>query len=568
MKEVTRTGSLLAGLARWPIAVLSVLCLLAWLPGFAPLPPLDRDESRFAQSSKQMVETGDWIDIRFSTVPRYNKPIGIYWMQAAATKALGRPPFDQIWTYRVPSLLGALIAVFLCYWCCRALAPPETSLIAAALLAMTMSLSAEAHIAKTDAMLLAAILGSQGVMLRCYLFVRVALEKAPSLGLALAGWIAIGIGILLKGPVILAVLALTAVSLSVWDRDWRWLKYLRAGFGIPLALAIVLPWGIAIGIATHGAFYQQSLGHDFASKIVAGQETHGGWPGYYLVLASVTLWPVTLFALPAIGAAITSRTDPAVRYLLCWLAPNWAMFELVPTKLPHYILPVYPALAMLAAVWVTQPRTGNAPRWQTVLRYVAIAQFALALLAFIAVCLLLPNRFGSALPTWTMAALTSAEVAGAIAVIFAAIRRRVAASIAAIGSAALRYPGIVGGVAPSLGRIWMSPHIAERVAADRAKNDPPPVLAGYVEPSLVFELGTGTHIENGKSAAATAAQQGGLALIEDHERGKFLAALKMDGGLAKPVDGVSGFNYSKGRNEHVTIFRVTPAPPITEPPPE
>src|ERR1700759_5631863 len=79
----------LARLARRPLMVLSLLGLLVWLPGFLSLPPLDRDESRFAQSSRQMVESGDPVDIRFGHVPRYKKPVGIYWLQALSTQALG-----------------------------------------------------------------------------------------------------------------------------------------------------------------------------------------------------------------------------------------------------------------------------------------------------------------------------------------------------------------------------------------------------------------------------------------------------------------------------------------------
>ena len=158
-----------AGLARRPAVVLLLLCLIGWLPGFFSLPPMDRDEARFAQASKQMVETGNLVDIRFGKAPRYKKPIGIYWLQAAATRLFGAPPYREIWTYRLPSLLGALFAVFLVYWSVRALAPPEAALIAAALLALTLALGAEARLATTDAMLLATVVAAQGVLLRLYL---------------------------------------------------------------------------------------------------------------------------------------------------------------------------------------------------------------------------------------------------------------------------------------------------------------------------------------------------------------------------------------------------------------
>src|ERR1700678_1573569 len=98
---------------RHPFALLALLGLLLWLPGILSLPPLDRDESRFAQSSRQMVESGNWVDIRFGHVPRYKKPVGIYWLQALSTEVAGQfqeGRDDQIWTYRVPSLLGGIAA--------------------------------------------------------------------------------------------------------------------------------------------------------------------------------------------------------------------------------------------------------------------------------------------------------------------------------------------------------------------------------------------------------------------------------------------------------------------------
>src|SRR3972149_2517124 len=101
-------------------ALLVVFALLAFLPGFFQIPPVDRDEARFAQATKQMVERGEYIDIRFQDEVRYKKPVGIYWLQAVAVKAgeaLGIPHTrTAIWLYRLPSLAGATAAVVLTYW--------------------------------------------------------------------------------------------------------------------------------------------------------------------------------------------------------------------------------------------------------------------------------------------------------------------------------------------------------------------------------------------------------------------------------------------------------------------
>jgi 4-amino-4-deoxy-L-arabinose transferase-like glycosyltransferase len=98
-----------------PVLALLLLVLLAWLPGLSILPPLDRDESRFAESSRQMAETGNFVDIRLAGGTRYNKPIGIYWLQAAAVTLAGPTLQNRISVYRLPSLLGGILSLIFTY---------------------------------------------------------------------------------------------------------------------------------------------------------------------------------------------------------------------------------------------------------------------------------------------------------------------------------------------------------------------------------------------------------------------------------------------------------------------
>jgi 4-amino-4-deoxy-L-arabinose transferase-like glycosyltransferase len=563
-----RSAASLLNPARWPAVVLLLLCLVAWLPGALTLPPLDRDESRFAQASKQMVETGNLVDIRFNAGPRYNKPVGIYWLQAAAAEAFGSAHRDQIWVYRLPSLIGGYLALLFAYWCARAFAAPRTALLAAAFLGATLLLSAEAEIATTDAVLLAAILAAQAVLLRVYLAARNGSYKPPGLAITLAGWVAVAAGVLVKGPVILGVLGVTILGVSALDRDWRWLRGTRAAFGIPLALALVLPWVIAIGIESHGAFFQQSLGHDFGNKLVGGQESHGALPGYFLLLASATLWPVTLLALPGVYSALLFRREPVVRYLFMWAAATWLLFELVPTKLPHYILPAYPALAMLAALWTSRSRPIDEPRWERIARYAACLQFLLGAACLAAAAVVVPQKFGGGIVIW-VAAGSAVSFAIALTAAVALVRRRaVGAGILAIASALIFYPVVTLGLAPGLAPIWTSPHAAQLVAQAKRPDDPPVVLAGYVEPSLVFLLGSDTRIETAKSAADIAAMQGGLALVEDGGRTDFLTELSSRDTSARILGRTAGFDYSRGKPVQMTLYRVAPALQITTPPAE
>src|SRR5215813_11062183 len=124
-----------AGSHRRACLLLAIVALLAFLPGFFNIPPVDRDEARFAQATKQMLETGDFVDIRFQDDVRYKKPVGIYWMQAAAVQtasALGLArPQARIWVYRIPSLIGAIGAVLLTYWTALAFVTRRGAILAA-----------------------------------------------------------------------------------------------------------------------------------------------------------------------------------------------------------------------------------------------------------------------------------------------------------------------------------------------------------------------------------------------------------------------------------------------------
>ena len=565
----TRGGRALAWAARRWWLTLGLLCLVLWTPGILTLPPLDRDESRFAQSSKQMLETMNFVDIRFGHVPRYKKPVGIYWLQAATTAVAGLGNRSHIWTYRLPSLLGGLAAVLLCFWCARAIAPPEVSWLGAAFMATSLLLTAESTIATTDAVQLACVLGAMGVLLRVYLAARDARQVAPSLRLILFGWAALAAGVLVKGPVTPGFCAITIVALVIWERgDWRWLKGLRPLYGVPLALLIVLPWFIAILLASRGAFYEQSLGEDFAAKLAGGQESHGGWPGYYLLLAMLTFWPAILFVAPGLGAAIRRSDVPATRFLLAWAGACWLLVEIVPTKLPHYVLPAYPPLAMLAATWLLSPREENGARWQPVLFWLAAVQFMVGAAVLAAAPVLLPRLYGSG-AAWWLVALAVAGAVIALAALAAHVRRMPLAAAACSALAVLvLYPTITVGAAPRLDELWVSPRAAAMIARNAHPGDPPPVLAGYTEPSLVFLLGTDTRLTDGTGAAEVGAYQGGLALIADKERPAFLAHLAEIEADAVAVDQLSGFNYSRGRKVHLTLYRVTASQDETVPPAE
>ncbi|MEM8665169.1 MAG: glycosyltransferase family 39 protein, partial [Pseudomonadota bacterium] len=329
-------------------AVLLLIAIaLSYLPGLASVPPLDRDEPRYTQATKQMMETGDFVRIRFQEAPRHKKPVGIHWLQAGAATASGLGPDAPLWVYRLPSLFGAMAAILLALWAVRAFLPGPLALVATALFSSMIIVGVEARLAKTDAVLLATILAAQGALARLWL------AQARPLGLELLFWVALALGILVKGPIAPMVCGLTVLILCVVDRR-RLLTKLRFLIGIPILAAICLPWYVAIYLATDGAFFAAALGRDFLGKAAGGQEGHGAPPlthiGFFLAVA----WPLAPFAVAAIWQGVKAR-GPALTFAFAWVVPAWIVFELTPTKLPHYTLPMLAGVA-LAAVAVLAER--------------------------------------------------------------------------------------------------------------------------------------------------------------------------------------------------------------------
>jgi len=530
--------------------LLLLLCLGLYLPGLASLPVTDRDEARFAQATRQMLESGDFLHIRFLDEPRNAKPAGIYWLQAASVAALSDAGSNAIWPYRVPSLLGAVGAVLLTFEFGARLCGRPAALCGAALLASSLGLVAEAHLAKTDAVLLFCCVAAQGALAE---IARAARGGAVSWGWPFLFWTAEAAAVLVKGPVAPALALLTCLALVLAMRDARWLRQLRPLWGVPVFLAFVLPWLIAISLATSGAFLNQSMGHDFLGKIVGAQESHGAWPGTYLLLLPLTFWPGSLLLLAAGVGAWRERRDPAVRFLVAWAVPFWLVLELVPTKLPNYLLPAFPALALLAGRAAVDA-SADLPAWG---RHVVASLWGLLSLAVAGSLALAPHWLGQGFDAVELAAAAAVVVVAALAV--RALRHAVTPGLA-LGAAvlALLVVPALAYEAPRLDRLWLS-RAAAAMVARVVPRGAPVIVAGYDEPSLVFLLGSRTEILPPQQAAqALAKTPGALALVAGRASNAFAAAAAGAGMTAQAIGAVSGLNYSNGKTMTLTLYRSAP----------
>ncbi len=557
-------------------ALIALIALVSGLLGAGRTPVMDTDEARFAQASRQMVESGDYVRIRLQESDRHVKPIGVHWAQAAAVQVFepltGRT--NAIWPYRFPSALGLMLAALAALWGGTALIGARPALYGAALLGASVLAGFEGMTAKTDALLL----GFTTLALAALARLRQPLAPSPQgrggNWIALLFWAALAVGVLIKGPVTPLVVALTLLAVAGWERRVGWMKPLLWWPGPLLAIAIVAPWAITISLETNGRFFADMFGGDIAPKLFSGQESHFALPGYHTFLLPFFIFPAT-YALPAAArivwdAARAPRDDAEqapIRFLIAWAVPVLIFFELAATKLPHYALPAYPAIALLCGAGLNAI-LGR--RWRTA-HPAGIVMFAVCGVAIVALmaatATFMPGDFTTDFRRAVSTALIGVGVVGAATVALIMLRRPVARVAAMVLCALVLSYSLRAHLLPEARTLFVS---SEAVAAlTRARLTPretrPLWVVGYNETSLVFL--TRTSIRMAEPMQASAEAQVGDAMIVE---GRLLQAVANDlatRGLAfapaePPVRG-----FALGRGERVALFvgQVTAPAALTEP---
>jgi 4-amino-4-deoxy-L-arabinose transferase-like glycosyltransferase len=349
---MTLLDRLSTGWKAWVALFLITFCAAA--PGVFQLPALDRDESRFAQASKQMLEDHDYIRIQYQDELRNKKPAGIHWLQAGSTALFTGPEAKQIWTYRFPSWIGASLAAVACFWCGIPLIGRRGAFLGAALFGSTLLLTSEAHISKTDAVLVCLTTLGIGALGRLYI------RKDQSKKMALLFWLAMGLGFLIKGPVTPMVAAYAGIGAWVWGRAENgkggdWWRPLLWWAGPALFVALVLPWFAWVQAATHGEFLQGAVGKDLKDKFTGASEGHGGWPFYHLTHLPIWFFPAILLIVPGLVAGwqdvrkttVARKGHPALLVGAALLAVSLLLALVLPTSAANGVKVAYPAVLLL-----------------------------------------------------------------------------------------------------------------------------------------------------------------------------------------------------------------------------
>lgn len=544
-------------------ALIALIALTSSLFGATRMPVMDADEARFAQATRQMVESGDYVAIRLQDEARNKKPVGVHWAQAVSVQ-LFEPLTGQlnvIWPYRLPSALGIVLAAIATLWGGAALIGRRPAFIGAGLLAAGVLAGFEGMTAKTDALLLGFTTLALAALARLYAPVS---EDAPARApraMALLFWFALGCGVLIKGPVTPLVVALTLITLATWERRADWMKPLLWWPGPLLAIAIVAPWSILISLQTNGRFFFDMIFGDLAPKLISGDEGHFALPGFHTFLLPFLIFPAT-YALPAAARLIwdavrAKRLDEElgpVRFLIAWAAPILIFFELAPTKLPHYAMPAYPAIALLCGAGMMAMR---GRRWRTT-HPAGIVMFAVSGLGIVALmaasATFMPGDFDADLRRAISTALIGVGVVAAGVAALIMFRRPVARAGAMIICALALSFSLRERLLPEARALFVSNEAVAALTRSRMtpREDRPLWVVGYNQPSLIFLTRTSIRMIPAEQAGAEA-QSGQALLIEGRALQEVNAQLALRGLVFTPAEPpVRGL--AMGRGERVALF--------------
>lgn len=474
----------------------------------------DRDEPRYAQCSRQMLRSGDWVVPRLYDTIRAAKPPGIYWCQATAMWLLG----DNAFAARLPSAIAAILTVFLLgLWVWRE-ADPRRAIWSAFVLASSLLMLWAGKSSLTDSVLLLCITVGMG----CTYY----LSNGRGGWKAVVGVsVAIACGGLVKGPFILGVLGTTLVVFGLrgwWNRRKarrdmieagqiapaakRRLDYLgmtiKSAVGALIVAALVLPW---LCLVRHRApEFLSAAGADAMHHLETSAEGHAGWPFYHLTLIWGTFLPWSIFLPLAMVLGFKNKQDPRIRFALAAVVGTWIFVEILRTKLPHYILPAFPPLAFLTADAIVRCLDGEQQDLQSkamrvASRLVAGAAIVLAIVPW----WWLAIKYHS-YPWAALIALTIFGVLYAVSVCYFFDTGRMREALIAMGCGSMGLALLLFGVyLPRSQPLRLPIRVADVLLARGVTHPHDVVMFEYKEPSLAFYQG-GTIREYNDSLAKLA----------------------------------------------------------------
>jgi 4-amino-4-deoxy-L-arabinose transferase-like glycosyltransferase len=463
---------------------LILLCALAaaWFGTTGERKLVRPDEGRYAEIAREMVVSGDWTTPRLNGYKYFEKPALQYWATAAAFELFG----VREWTARLWSALTGFLGILLVlYFGNRAFGAPVGAL-AAAVLAGSVWWAIIGHINTLD----------MGVSFFMSLTVLgVALAQADDAtprerwGWMLTAWAAAALALLSKGLIGIVLPGGAFVLYVLIQRDWRLLARLHMGTGLALFLVIAVPWFVAVS-AANAEFFRFFFIQEHFERFLT--KAHGRYqPAWYFIpilLIGFSPWIVSL--VPALGRAwrdAPQRTFRPARFLLVWSVMVFGFFSASGSKLPSYILPIFPALAVLVALYTARAGPALLCAQSAAYAVIGLAAVLAAPLVMRAASPELPAELIAQYVPWIRGAgLGMLAFAGASA--YLALRRQNTAATLLLAAG-----GLAASLALLLGHDTMAPaysayHIAEKIRPG-LKADVPFYSVNTFDHTLPFYLG-------------------------------------------------------------------------------
>jgi len=462
---------------------LALLFAVLWLPNLDGRKLVRPDEARYAEIAREMVVTGDWLTPRLNGYKYFEKPPLQYWATAAAFTAFGIGE----WTARLWTGLTGFLGVLLAWYVANRLRGPPAGLYAAAALGGAVYYVVLGHVSSLDM--------SVSFFLSAAAFaIALALQDATSelerRRWMLLAWAACAAATLAKGLIGIVLPAGAVILYVLLQRDVALLKRLHLGRGLVVFLVLTAPWFVAVS-AANPEFARFFFYHEHIERFLTHQHGRQGPLWYFVPILVGGMLPWTLALLPATRAGW--QADPAarfrpLRFLLVWASVVFVFFSVSGSKLPAYVLPLVPALAVvLGAALPAMNR-----RW-------VLAQAALCAVLGLGAALAAPSLvmrrarpelpaelLAAALP-WMLAALC-ALAAGAVLALLAESRGRRGAAVAALAAG-----GLVCAQLGLAGHGQLAPVHSAYHSAARIKNlitpDVPFYSVDTFDHSLLFYLG-------------------------------------------------------------------------------
>ena len=508
--------------------------------------------------------------------PRLNKPPMIYWLQAGSAWVLtgGDAERDAIWMYRVPSMLAGLVCVLVTWRLGVMMVGPMAGWLTGACIAVCPVFAWEGHQARADMVLVAGTLVAMLALWKVYVGGLGGGDMATQNSghgtrvWAVVFWVATGFGILTKGPITPMVAVLTMVVLCIVHRRMRWLLGLRPWWGLLIVLAMVGPWVWAVGERVGWDVYTKVVLDETLGRSVSAKEGHWGPPGYHALFVMLLLWPGSLAIVQGLVGgwrSVRAREGGGLTFAMAWIAPSWVVFEIVGTKLPHYTMPLYPAMAMLAmsvVVNMTTQSRGHGTRGmgigghsRRVWRGVGLAVCAGPTVGLTAMM--------ASDPLWRNdMAWVAIGFAWVLAVLAVAMVMRGARRLASYGARATMTAGVIAGciacvatigvMLPVARPVWVSDAMGQAIRAADPAGARPLGMVSFHEDSLIYHT-------RGRIARLNQDQMGQW--WREHPEGMLVIpesmVLRSHGVVAR----ASGVNYSRGQRADlalVTWWRPSP----------